>query len=261
MNLLRAIKAEVIKCKSSAVLRNSFIAFAIAPLMGAVFILMVRSPGALDKASAIHTKIEMLGFNGDWNAYFSLLMQAIGVGGVLIFGFVASWIFGREYSEGTAKDLMSLPISRATILNAKFVVYFIWSLCLSLSNLFLGLLIGLILKVSFPEPTIIPAQMFDYFITTLLTSLLGTVIAFFAVWGKGYLAPLGFVGLTLVIAQVIAAIGYGNYFPWSIPGLYSGSGGAYKDQLNVLSYLILAATTIVGYMTTVFYWKLADHSK
>jgi len=258
MNLLRAIKAETIKCKSSTVLRNSFIAFAIAPLMGAAFILMVRSPGALDKGSAIHTKIEMLGFTGDWNSYFSILIQAIGVGGVLIFGFVASWIFGREYSDGTAKDLMSLPTSRTTILNAKFSVYFGWSLCLSLSNLLLGGLIGLILKVSLPDPSIIPMQLFDYFITTLLTSLLGTIIAFFAVWGKGYLAPLGFVGLTLVFAQVIAAIGYGNYFPWSIPGLYSGSGGSYKDELNLLSYSILLGTTIVGYATTVLYWKMAD---
>ena len=53
----------------------------------------------------------MMNFSADWNSYFGILTQSIGVGGVLIFGFVASWIFGREYSDGTAKDLLALPTS------------------------------------------------------------------------------------------------------------------------------------------------------
>ncbi|MBK7811135.1 MAG: hypothetical protein IPI50_07845 [Saprospiraceae bacterium] len=78
------------------------------------------------------------------------------------------------------------------------------------------------------ETKILSSLLWNYFITTFLTILVGVPIAFFALLGKGYLAPLGFVALTLVLAQVIAAIGYGSYFPWSIPGLYSGAGGATK---------------------------------
>jgi len=61
------------------------------------------------------------------------------------------------------------------------------------------------------------AMLSYYFITTLLTVMVGVPIAFFAMWGKGYLAPLGFVAITMVVAKVIASIGYGSYFPWSIP--------------------------------------------
>ena len=91
--------------------------------------------------------------------------------------------------------------------------------------------------------------------------LAGLPIAFFATWGKGYLAPLGFVSLTVVIAQIITAIGYGSFFPWAVPALYSGAGGEYKAGLNELSYLILVLISLAGYFATISYWKFADQTK
>ncbi|MBL7932349.1 MAG: ABC transporter permease [Bacteroidia bacterium] len=260
MSLQRTIKAEVLKLKSASVVKNTFLAFAIAPLMGAAFVLMARNPGTIDKESAMQVKMNMLGFSDTWNSYFSILIQAVGVGGVLIFGFVASWLFGREYSDSTVKDLMALPVKRSTILNAKFIVMMAWCFCLTVSNFIVGALLSIFLDLSVFTSSL-PIQLRDYFITSLLAAFLSAVIAFFAVWGKGYLAPLGFVGLTLVFAQVIAAVGYGAYFPWSIPGIFSGSAGEYKAQLNVLSYSILIFTAILGYTGTILYWNHADHSK
>lgn len=69
--------------------------------------LMMRDPDAMAKAGSLHAKMQMMGFSANWDAYLEILKQAMGVGGILIFGFVASWIFGREYSDGTAKDLLN----------------------------------------------------------------------------------------------------------------------------------------------------------
>lgn len=186
------------------------------------------------KSGSFSAKAEMMDFAANWESYFGILTQAIGVGGVLIFGFVASWVFGREYSDGTAKDLLALPTSRTKIINAKFSVYLFWCFSLAIFNLVIGFIIGFLLKL----PPLNEGLLYDKFIiylnTTILTILLGTPIAFFSLWGKGYLDSLGFVALTLVIAQIIAATGFGYYFPWSIPGLYSGAGGEYKAQLNEL---------------------------
>ncbi len=55
-------------------------------------------------------------------------------------------------------------------------------------------------------------------------------------------------------------VGYGTYFPWSIPGLYSGASGT-AVQLGSTSYLLLGLTSLIGYACTVFYWKYADQSK
>ena len=101
-----------------------------------------------------------------------------------------------------------------------------------------------------------------YFVTTLLIIILNTPVALFAVAGRGYLVPLGLVALTLVIAQIIGALGLGNYFPWAVPGIYSGSGGGdLKSQLNMMSYVILVSTGILGYIGTILWWKYSDQTK
>ncbi len=258
---IQALQAELVKVKHTNTLLWTFIAFALAPMMGGAFMMIIKDPEAIAQGGGLVAKAQAMKIEANWKSYIDLMTQAVGVGGVLAFGFVASWVFGREYSDGTAKDLLSLPTSRTKIINAKFVVYVIWCLALVISNLLIGFIIGTVLQLPATDTNILLPLLTDYFITTFLTILIGVPIAFFALLGKGYLAPLGFVALTLVLAQVVAAIGYGSYFPWSIPGLYSGAGGAYKNLLDNYSYSILVLTCIVGYLATVTYWKTADQTK
>jgi ABC-2 type transport system permease protein len=261
MTITNALHAEWLKLKNVKIVWITFLAFSLAPLMGGVFMLLMKDPAALANSGTLGTKAQVMNFAADWYSYLNILSQAIGVGGILLFGFVASWIFGREYSDETAKDLLSLPVSRTSILNAKFIIYFFWSFALAVSNLIIGFVIGLLVQLPAPTSELISDQLIQYFFTTLLTIVPGTVIALMAVWGKGYLAPLGFVALTLVLAQVIAATGYGFYFPWSIPGLYSGVSEVYKLQLNIFSYLILIATGFAGYLATIYYLNNYDQVK
>lgn len=258
---IQTLQAELIKIKHSKIIWATFIAFAIAPIMGAVFILIVQDSEALAKAGGFSAKAKAMNFEANWQSYLGMLTQAVGVGGVLVFGFVASWIFGREYSDGTAKDLLSLPTSRTKILNAKFILFMFWCLLLVLSNLFIAFVFGTLLQLSPMDTNQLTQSLSDYFITTVLTIIIGVPIGLFALWGKGYLAPLGFVALTLVFSQVIASLGYGAYFPWSVPGLYSGAGGDYKMLLDNYSYGILILTSIIGYIATVMYWNNADQTK
>ena len=259
---LQAFFAEVEKNKHSKITWITFIAFSLAPIFGAVFMLLMKDNGYEGLSGAFKSKAVMMSFSADWNSYLGLLSQAVGIGGVMIFGFVASWLFGREYSEGTAKDLLSLPISRIKILNAKFIYSIIWCLALVLSNLLLGLLFGFLLQIPGWGIEMFIQNMQIYAVTTILIILLNTPVAFFAMIGKGYLAPLGIVALGLVFAQIIAALGYGTYFPWSIPGIYAGSGGKELQQtLNSVSYLVLIATSLIGYIATLLWWKYADQTK
>lgn len=256
-----AIQAEFIKIRNSKILWVTFIAFSLAPVMGGVFILIIQHPEALAQAGGLTLKARAMHFEGNWESYIALLTQTIGVGGVLVFGFIASWIFGREYADGTAKDLLSLPTSRAKIVHAKFITYLIWCLALAISNLLTGFIIGTFLHLPKIDMEMLPTILSEYFIAAFLTILIGTPIAFFALWGKGYLTPLGFVALTLVFAQIIAATGFGSYFPWSIPGLYSGAAEEYKKLLDIYSYAIVVFTGVAGYYGTILFWKFADQTK
>ena len=259
---MQAFVAEVIKNRHSRITWVTFIAFSLAPVFGGVFMLMMKGSGAEGLSGAFKSKAVLLSFEANWDSYLGLLSQAVGVGGVLIFGFVASWLFGREYSDGTAKDLLSLPISRAKILNAKFIYYIIWCTALVVSNLLLGLLIAAPLGLPGWDSAMFLGNLRVYFITTAMIILLNTPIAFFAIAGRGFMTPLGIVAILLVLAQIIGAMGFGTWFPWAVPGIYSGSGGAdLKAGLNLFSYLLIVLTGIAGYISTLLWWRLADQTK
>jgi ABC-type transport system involved in multi-copper enzyme maturation permease subunit len=258
----KSFKAEVLKNRHSRFTWVTFIAFALAPVFGGVFMFLMKDNGAEGLSGAFKSKAILMSFEANWNSYLGLLSQAVGVGGVLIFGFVVSWLFGREYSDGTAKDLLSLPISRTKILNAKFIYYILWCIALVVSNLALGLFFGFLLQLPGWDFILFSNNIQVYFVTTFMIIALNTPIAFFALFGRGFMTPLGIVAILLVMAQIFGALGFGNYFPWAVPGIYSGSGGVdMKAGLNSISYLIILFTSIAGYSGTILWWKYSDDTK
>lgn len=70
----------------------------------------------------------------EWEQYLLMLGSMISIGGIIGFGFVFSWLFGREYSDRTVKDLLSLPMSRWRIVRAKLAVGAGWCLLLALQK-------------------------------------------------------------------------------------------------------------------------------
>ena len=257
-----AFVAEVLKNRHSPIIWITFIAFSLAPIFGAVFMYLMKDGGTTTLSGAFKMKAELMSFESNWNSLLGLLSQAVGIGGVLIFGFVASWLFGREFSDGTSKDLLSLPISRAKIINAKFIYYIIWCTALVIANLLIGFLFGFLLNIPGWSTDMFTHNLKVYFITTLLIIMLNTPIAFFAIYGKGFLAPLGVVALLLVVAQIFGVLGFGNYFPWAVPGIYAGSGGVeMAASLNYISFGLIVLMSIIGYFGTIFWWKYTDQTK
>jgi ABC-2 type transport system permease protein len=254
--LKRAFLSELLKLKHLSILWITFIAFALIPIMGGVITFLIQNPELIPKSSILSIKISMLSTPINWVSYLSLyLSQGAGVAGIIVFGFVASYLFGREYSDHTYRDLLSLPISRAKILN----IYIIWCLGLVISDLIIAFIIGKMLNLSGLEYRVIFENIKIYFVTALLTIALGTWISFFALWGKGYLSPIGFLVVILMLAQFIPYLGWGHYFPWSIPGIYCGAAGEeFKNRLNEWSYWSLFFTCILGYLLTISWWKYTD---
>lgn len=64
----------------------------------------------------------------------------------------------------------------------------------------------------------------------------------------------------LALAQVIAIIGWGGYFPWSVPGLHSGMAGAPAKQLNAGSYAIVVLASLAGLAAMLAWWHRADQA-
>ena len=70
--------------------------------------------------------------------------------------------------------------------------------------------------------------------------------------------PLGFVIITMVMAQFIGLMGLGPYFPWAIPGVLTAPAGIPGMQLVTASYLILLITCLSGIFGTIEWLRRAD---
>lgn len=258
-NIAIAFWCEFLKMVRSKTLWITIIAFAIIPIIGGFFMIILKDPEFAHKSGMLGAKAQLAGI-ADWASYFQFLAQAVSVGGLLLFGFITSWVFGREYSNKTMKDLLSLPISRIHIVLAKFLLVFLWCFFLSLLVLMLGLAVGKFIVLPGWSIRIINQGLNMYLICAALTILLNTPVAFFAGVGRGYLSPLGFVVLTLVFAQIVGVAGYGQYFPWAIPAVYSRIAGSLNAPLEPVSYILVILTCVLGIAGTSLWWRYSDHT-
>ncbi|MGI8721294.1 MAG: hypothetical protein ACR2JG_03610 [Geodermatophilaceae bacterium] len=83
--------------------------------------------GARSDDAALAAKLGPLVADGGWAGYLSASAQVTAVAGLLGFGVVLAWQFGREFSDGTITGLFAIPVRRATIGAAKLLVYLGWA--------------------------------------------------------------------------------------------------------------------------------------
>ncbi len=225
-------------------------------MMG-LMMFVAKNPEIAAKLGLIGTKSKLFGQN-DWNGYLGLIIQTITSLGLIGFGFVSSWVFGREYSDRTIKDILALPVPRSSIVISKFLVIFLWCILLSLILFFVSIFIGLMMHIPGWTVQVFFDLSHKFFITTFLTLFLCPPVAFFAGYSRGIIGPLGFVIITLVMAQFIGLVGLGPFFPWAIPGVYTASADIEGMQLFPVSYIILILTSALGFIGTILWWRFAD---
>lgn len=257
-NFIIALWAEYLKIRKSRIFWITLALFVFIPLMLGLMVYIIRHPEISERLGIVAAKANMFGTT-DWMGFLGLINQTIAMMGLIGFGFVTSWVYGREYTDHTLKDILALPVSRATIVLAKFAAVILWCAILSVVLLLVSLLIAHVANLTGFSREIVSESVMKYFITCGLTMLLCPPVAFFACYGRGIIAPLGFVIMTMIVAQFTAVTGFGAYFPWAVPGLFTTIGSAEGLELYPASYLILGLTSIAGLVATVEWWKRADH--
>ncbi|MBU0488393.1 MAG: ABC transporter permease [Bacteroidetes bacterium] len=253
-----ALSVEFLKTRKSKILLITIIVFTFVPLMMGLMVFVARNPEIAGKMGMVGTKAKMFGEN-DWPGFFAMLSQTIASIGLVGFGFVTSWVFGREHTDRTMKDILALPVARSSIVLAKFVVAFLWCILLALILFVVGISIGQLMHIPGWSAGLFSQFSSNYFSTALLTLLLCTPVAWLAGYSRSIIAPLGLVILTMIMAQFAGLIGLGPYLPWAIPGLFSVARDTPGFQLHFASYVILAFTFILGYWATLRWWRKADH--
>ncbi|MFN2103291.1 MAG: ABC transporter permease [Candidatus Promineifilaceae bacterium] len=257
-NLSQATRVELQKARRSRMPLVTLAAFSLAPLAGGFFMFVLKDPQLAQRMGMISMKAQIVAGTADWPTYMSVLAQATAIGGILLFSLITSWVFGREFADHTINDLLALPTPRSTIVLAKFGLVMLWSVLLTAAIILIGLGVGALLDLPPAPAAVLQESTITVTVTALLTILLLTPIAFTASAGRGYLPPMGAALLTLLLAQLVAAAGWGEYFPWSIPALYSGMAGPDYAGMGAISFLILILVSFSGMLATIAWWELAD---
>jgi ABC-2 type transport system permease protein len=258
---LAAFWAEALKVRRSKIVVLTAGGFLLLPLIAGLFMIILKDPERARSMGLISTKAQLAGGVADWTTFFGMLTQGTAIGGAVLFATSTAWVFGREFSDHTAKELLALPTPRAAIVAAKFGVTALWALGLGLLVFAAGLGVGAWVDIPGWASELAWQAFWTLLTIVTLTWMLMPFVALFASAGRGYLPALGWTFLTVTLAQIAAALGWGDWFPWAAPALLSGVAGPRAATVGMHSYVLVALAFIAGATATIVWWQAADQTR
>jgi ABC-2 type transport system permease protein len=238
----------------------TFAAYAFMAVVAGFFMWMMLKPDLARNLGLIGQKANFAfgGGGTDWPAFLTFIVEMGGIGGLIMSSIIAAYVFGREYTEGTAKNMLALPIPRSRFVLGKIVVTLVWFALLTLWMIAVTLLTGWLLGLTGLTAGLFLAATGKLFVLALMSLCCAVLVAWVAVQTRGYFAPLGFAIFTLVLANVFGHTGWGPYVPWTIVGLYSGAAGP-ETTLGWGSFVVIAMTFLIGTALPIRHEVYADN--
>ncbi|MGA7195251.1 MAG: ABC transporter permease, partial [Anaerolineales bacterium] len=195
-----ALWTETLKTIRSKVPLFCVIGFSMAPLAGGLFMIILKDPQAARSMGLISTKAQIMAGTASWPSFFGFLAQAVAAGGAILFAIITIWIFGREFSDHTVKELLALPTSREAIVAAKFIIIVVSTLAMTLFIFGVSLVVGKLVVIPGWSTELAYTAFINILGTAILTIPLMSFVALIASSGRGYLPAFGWTILTLVLA-------------------------------------------------------------
>jgi len=262
--LVAAFSVELLKARRSRVPWAVAAGFSLFPVVGGIFMLILKDPERARQLGLLGAKAQLAAGTADWPTFVALISQAVAIGGAMLFAFLFAWLFGREFADRTVRNLVASPTSRAAVVIAKVAVGSAWSMAIVGWTLVFALAIGLAIDGLVGLPGWSGAVVLHGFAgaaaAAVMTIALQSFTAFFAGVGRGYLAGLAWAVLAVFLAQILAALGWGAWFPWSVPALVSGLAGPDAEPVSAGGVAIVVVTAMLGLVATIQWWQRADQT-
>ena len=243
----RALRAEIAKLKGTRVPLWTALVVVLWPLM---VIFMVR----LGDQSLEHVT---------WESFMPLASQSIASWyGILLFGYVAAYVFGREFSERTARGLLTLPVRREYFMVSKLVVVLVWVFGLGILSVVAQAGYAAILGFDGFAWKYLLSGLADAMTVTLIIAATLPVIGLLAILGHGYLVPMVFSGVAFTSSFMFLQIGWEQWYPWSMPIMIAGSGWIPREvdtEMVAASWVILLALFVGATAAILIYIDRADN--
>ena len=244
--MLRALRAEVSKLRRSFVPLWTALVVVVWPLWS-IFIVRLSSGSLEGLDSEGLMEFGPQGISSWW--------------GVLLGGFVTAYVFGREYSEGTARNMLALPVRREWFVVAKLFLLLAWVFALSALSILAHLAYGVLLGLDGFAWEHVARSLGDGMLVTIVIAATLPLVGVVAVLGRGYLAPMIFSGVAFATGVLVLQAGWERWYPWGMAFALVGMGwmpGETKSSLVVGSWVILGALFLLGVAALIVQIDYAD---
>lgn len=241
-----ALSTEALKLRSSLVgiVATTAIVGGIAVLSGAM--LLAVTSGQSDLVAKLGP-----GATADWAGLLFSAAQITGAGGLLGYGIVLAWIFGREFSDATVSALFALPVGRGSIAAAKIAVFALWSMGTALALAGALVVVGLVGGLGAPTSEVW-AGLARQTALGVLTSAIVTPVAWVTTVTRSTLAGVAATIAIVIVAQVGVLVGAGGWMPFAAPTLWAMSGGS---GVSPLQLALVGVIPLVSTALTVATWR------
>lgn len=242
--MVNIVYAELLKLKRAKMFMVSLMGAAAAPIMMFIGFLSMKS-----KTPDAPITFDVSFYNT--NLYVLLLI------GPLLYGVITAYLFTREYTEGTLENLLTIPISRISLIISKMILLFTWIAVLTLFAWGLTLTLGLIGQFEGLHAAIVVQSLKEYMIGASLLFLLSTPTILVTFLFKNYVPTIIFTAVITMGNIALASSEYRVLFPWSAVHTVA-NGGFVPEYPPEYSYLSIFATFLIGFMATILYFKKVD---
>ena len=190
-----------------------------------------------------------------------MLTLVVGMGGMLLLSFIVAYIFGREYIEGTAKNMLALPVARHWFALAKLVAAALWWAVLVAAVVAETFVIGLAMALPGLSASLAERSVRDVALAAALTFLLAPSSPGSPRSGVATCRHSVSRWRCSSWGDVIGKTGWGPWFPWSTVPVLIGSVGQRATSLAPGSVVVVGLTFLAGIAATIAQLRYADNAQ
>ena len=244
--------AELVKLTRSVIGRVVTVLLVVAvPMLATGFVAAAEFGGS----SQIAIKVRPLIHGTGWDAATGVTAQVLSMAMLLGVGFVVSWVFAREFSDGTIEALLLSRPSRPVLASAKLGAVLLWASAVTIASSAVAVGLGAVLlapTTGTPWP-----GAGRIVLGAVLTALLALPFALVATIARSALAGVGGVIGIVIVTQILTVLGTGAWFPYAAPSLWLGMGGPELTASPVQLLLVLPVAA-AGWVATAIWWQQAE---
>ena len=247
--MLNLVYCELLKLKRSKMLFISMLGVMATPCM------------LLIEALQTHFKHPEQNFTLD-NIYSDSLLYTMLLINMMIYVAITAYLFSREYTENSLKNILPIPVSRKDFIAGKFIVLFLWIFMLTLvtwAGIFSlsGLYHAAIGMEGF-HLAVATEWLIKYVAGNTLLFCTISPFAFIAEKSKGLVVPMIVSAIVVMGSAALSNQELGALYPWTATYFFMQGRIQSTGYPMLLSVCIIVFVSVIGFLATIQYFKKED---